>query len=55
MDAARAARVLAAIPAGIVAVHLSGSRTPDDVARVALGRADATLVGEALMREDDRR
>ena len=55
MDAARAARVLDAIPAGIVAVHLSGLRTPDDVAQVARGRADAALVGEALMRQDDPR
>jgi indole-3-glycerol phosphate synthase len=55
MDATRAARVLDAIPAGVVAVHLSGLRTPDDVARVARGRADAALVGEALMRQDDPR
>jgi indole-3-glycerol phosphate synthase len=55
MDAARAARVLDAIPAGMVAVHLSGLRTPADLQRVARGRADAALVGEALMREDDPR
>jgi indole-3-glycerol phosphate synthase len=55
MDAARTARVLDAIPAGIVAVRLSGLRAPADVERVAGGRADAALVGEALMREDDPR
>jgi indole-3-glycerol phosphate synthase len=55
MDAARAARVLAAIPADVVAVHLSGLRTPLDVAGVAQGRPDAALVGEALMRQDDPR
>ena len=37
----------------MVAVHLSGLRGPDDVARVAATRADAALVGEALMRRDD--
>jgi len=55
MDAARTARVLAAIPPDIVAVHLSGLRTSADVARVARDRADAALVGEALMRQDDPR
>lgn len=53
MDASRAQRVLDRIPRACVAVHLSGLRTPDDVAAVAKTRADAALVGEALMREDD--
>jgi len=52
MDAARAQRVLDRIPSDRVAVHLSGIRTPEDVAAVAKSRADAALVGEALMRED---
>lgn len=52
MDRARAANVLAAIPSGLVAIHLSGLATPDDVRRVA-PRADAALLGEALMRLDD--
>ncbi len=55
MDAARTARVLAAIPREVVAVHLSGLRRADDVAAVARTRADAALIGEALMREDDPR
>ncbi len=55
MDAARAARVLDAIPRDVVAVHLSGLRDPADIARIARSRADAALVGEALMREDDPR
>jgi indole-3-glycerol phosphate synthase len=55
MDAARTARVLDAIPAAVVAVRLSGLKAPADVERVARGRADAALVGEALMREDDPR
>lgn len=53
MDAARASRVLAAIPEDVVAVHLSGLRSAEDVRRVAATRADAALVGELLMREDD--
>jgi indole-3-glycerol phosphate synthase len=53
MDAERTARVLASIPSDVVAVHLSGIRGADDVAQVARGRADAALLGEALMRQDD--
>ena len=55
MDPARAARVLAVLPRDVVAVHFSGLRGADDVARVALERPDAALIGEALMREDDPR
>lgn len=53
MDPARTARVLDRIPRDRVAVHLSGVRNPEAVAAVAGGRADAVLVGEALMRADD--
>jgi indole-3-glycerol phosphate synthase len=53
MDAARAARVLGAIPAGVVRAHLSGLAKPEDVARIRQSGADAALVGEALMRPDD--
>jgi indole-3-glycerol phosphate synthase len=53
VDHARAARVIELIPPPHVAVHLSGLKTPDDVGRLARSRADAALVGEALMREDD--
>ncbi len=55
MDTVRTARVLAAIPPYVVAVHLSGLRTPADVAVVARDRPDAALIGEALMRESDPR
>jgi indole-3-glycerol phosphate synthase len=55
MDAARAARVLARIPADKVAIHLSGIRNDADVRAIAAGRADAALVGEVLMRQDDPR
>ncbi len=55
MDSSRATRVLDAVPVELVAVHLSGLKAPADVERVAQGRADAALVGEALMRQDDPR
>jgi indole-3-glycerol phosphate synthase len=53
MDAARAARVLAAIPEDRIAVHLSGLKGPEDVRSIARTSADAALLGEALMRADD--
>jgi indole-3-glycerol phosphate synthase len=53
MDQERTARVLERIPPDRVAVHLSGVGSPEAVAAVARGRADAALVGEALMRADD--
>jgi indole-3-glycerol phosphate synthase len=55
MDPERAARVRAALPAGCVAVYVSGRKGPDDVRRIAGTRAHAALVGETLMREDDPR
>jgi indole-3-glycerol phosphate synthase len=55
MDAARAKRVLARIPKGVVAVHLSGLKTAADAATIARSRADAALIGEALMRQSDPR
>jgi indole-3-glycerol phosphate synthase len=53
MDPARAARVLDAIPKDRIAVHLSGLKAPSDVAAVRKSSADAALIGEALMRQDD--
>ncbi len=53
LDTERAARVLARIPPSTVAVHLSGLKTAEDVTRVAHGRADAALIGEVLMRQDN--
>jgi indole-3-glycerol phosphate synthase len=55
MDALRTARVLRAMAPDVVALHLSGLREPPDVAAVAAGRADAALIGEALMRDADPR
>jgi indole-3-glycerol phosphate synthase len=53
MDAARAARILEALPPSVVSVHLSGLGSPEAVANVAKSRAHAALIGETLMREDD--
>ncbi len=53
MDLPRAERVLAALPPHIVTAQLSGLSTPQAVARVAESRADAALIGTALMREAD--
>jgi indole-3-glycerol phosphate synthase len=53
MDAGRAARVLEAIPASAVPLHLSGLKTADDVRRLAGTRAHGALIGETLMRQDD--
>jgi indole-3-glycerol phosphate synthase len=55
MDVEGAARLLALIAGDVVAVHLSGLRDGDAVAAVARSRADAALIGEALMRADDPR
>lgn len=53
IDTDRSTRVLAAIPDTVVAIHFSGLKTPEDVARVAATNSDAALIGESLMREDD--
>lgn len=50
VDAEAALRAVDAIPADRIAVHMSGIGSPEDLARVAQGRADAVLIGEALMR-----
>jgi len=52
MDAARPARLLAGLPETATRVHLSGIAQPADILRVAASPADAALIGEALMRED---
>jgi indole-3-glycerol phosphate synthase len=53
VDAERAQRILAGVPADRIAVHMSGIKTGRDLANVnAQGRADAVLVGESLMRAE---
>jgi indole-3-glycerol phosphate synthase len=53
IDPALAARAIQKIPESRVAVYMSGVSSPDDLARVAEGRADAVLVGTSLMRAPD--
>jgi indole-3-glycerol phosphate synthase len=53
MGLAGAARVLTALPANVVGIHLSGLATPEAVTEVRKGSAHAALIGEALMRQDD--
>jgi indole-3-glycerol phosphate synthase len=55
VDPDRTQRVLAKIPSGTVAVRLSGLKSGADAAAMAGSRADAALIGEALMRCDDPR
>lgn len=50
VDSEAALGVVEAVPTDRVAVHMSGITSADDLARVARGRADAVLIGEALIR-----
>ncbi|NPA07074.1 MAG: indole-3-glycerol phosphate synthase TrpC [Chloroflexi bacterium] len=53
VDLAVSERLLPRIPREVVRVAESGVHTPEDVIRMACARADAVLVGTALMRADD--
>jgi indole-3-glycerol phosphate synthase len=50
VDPARARRAIGHIPSGRVAIHMSGVVSSEDLQDVAASRADAVLIGEALMR-----
>jgi indole-3-glycerol phosphate synthase len=54
VDSERAIRIRPAIPEGVVAVAESGVRGPSDAAALATAGYDAVLVGESLVRSDDR-
>jgi len=54
VDTARAERVAAGLPPGIVKVAESGIRSRDDVTRLGDAGYDAVLVGELLVRSRDR-
>lgn len=49
----QAARILAELPSHVTALHLSGIKTPADVASLAQSRVHGALIGEVLMRQDD--
>lgn len=53
MHAEQARNILAELPDGVTRVHLSGLSSAEQVRRVAASRADAALMGECLMRQDD--
>lgn len=53
VDPAAAAKAIQKIPENRVAVYMSGVSTPEELTRVATGRADAVLIGTALMRASD--
>lgn len=55
VDTGNSRRLRAMIPAGVLFVSESGVRDASDVAAARDMGADAVLVGEALMRADDRR
>ncbi|MGC4065978.1 MAG: hypothetical protein QM784_15270 [Polyangiaceae bacterium] len=49
----RAAAILRGLPKHITKLHLSGIAKAEDVRKVFDGPADAALIGETLMRQDD--
>ena len=53
MDSERAARIVQSMGDQVTVAHLSGVKSPNDVRKIAKGRADAVLIGELLMRLDD--
>jgi len=53
LDSARAERILAELPADVTRVHLSGIQDEARVRACARSGADAALIGECLMRQDD--
>jgi indole-3-glycerol phosphate synthase len=53
LDSAGAERILAELPATVTRVHLSGIQSEANVRACARSGADAALIGECLMRQDD--
>ena len=55
VDTGNSAKLRALIPEGVIFVSESGVKTPEDVRKIREAGADAVLIGEALMRADDKR
>ena len=55
VDLATAERLRPMIPADVVTVAESGVKTRDDAERLEAAGFDAILVGESLLRQEDRR
>ncbi len=53
MDLGRARAILESLPKSVSRVHLSGLSSAEMVESVARSGADAALIGEVLMRQDD--
>jgi len=54
VDLATSERLAQRIPSGVIRVAESGIKTHDDVARLRAAGFDAFLVGESLLRQNDR-
>ena len=54
VDISNAERMREAIPSGCVYVAESGIKSADDIARIKRAGADAVLIGETLMRSEDK-
>ncbi|MBQ7217446.1 MAG: indole-3-glycerol phosphate synthase TrpC [Synergistaceae bacterium] len=55
VDTGNSAKLRSLIPEGVIFVSESGVKTPEDVRKIREAGADAVLIGEALMRADDKR
>ncbi len=53
VDPEAASRAIQKIPENRIAVYMSGVSSPEELSRVAAGRADAVLIGSGLMRAGD--
>ena len=53
MDASRASLILKSLHPSLVRIHLSGLKTPTDIAGIRESGVDGALVGEVLMRESN--
>lgn len=53
VDTERASQIVGAFPPGVFVAQLSGVHAAKQVSALARSRADAALIGEVLMREDD--
>ena len=54
VDVSNAGNLRSLVPDGVIFVSESGVSSPEDVRRMAEDGADAALIGEALMRSDDK-
>lgn len=53
MDVERAQQILRSLPERVTKLHFSGVTSPERVTELRTSSADAALIGEVLMRQDD--